>query len=109
MSLEDRLYSLLSLYERLPHPVRRAVGQSYARLPSRWRLGARYSEFKDLARLGEHWSLAEAQTYQLTQLRSVLAHANASCAFYQRRFAEAGFNPDSVGSLSDIQQCPTVE
>jgi phenylacetate-CoA ligase len=109
MSLEDRLYSLLSLYERLPHPVRRAVGRSYAHLPSSWRRGARYSEFKELARAGEHWSAAEAQTYQLTQLRSVLAHANASCPFYQRRFAEAGFHPASVGSLSDIQRCPVVE
>jgi phenylacetate-CoA ligase len=109
VSLEDRLYSLLSLYDRLPQPMRRVVGRSYAHLPVSWRLGTRYAEFKELALGGERWSLDEACDYQLQQLRTVLRHAADSCAFYRQRFAEAGFDPRRLESLDDMARCPLLE
>ena len=42
MSLEDRLYPLLTLYERLPQRVRNVVGFGYRLLPKGWRYGARF-------------------------------------------------------------------
>ena len=37
MSLEDRLYPLLSLYDRLPQGARNFIGSAYRRLPRRAR------------------------------------------------------------------------
>jgi phenylacetate-CoA ligase len=109
VSLEDRLYPLLSLYQRMPTGVRNVAGRAFRLLPSRLRLGARYEEFRALAAASESWSEDVVQEYQLAQVQAMLRHANATCAFYRRRFAEAGFHPDDLRSLADLSRCPMVE
>ncbi len=109
MSLEDRLYPLLALYERLPQGVKRAAGLAYRSLPQRWRLGPRYAEFKKLTEEGEQWSPEEIQAYQLKQLRIVLHHAANYCPFYQRAFMRAGFRPEEVRTFEDMKGCPFLE
>src|SRR5512139_794978 len=109
MSLEDRLYPLLSLYERLPHGLKRAVGGAYRRLPQRWRMGARFSEFERLTREGEAWTADQARQYQWAQLRQVLQHAAAFCPYYQKTFARAGFRPESMGGPEDLRRAPLLE
>jgi hypothetical protein len=54
MSLEDRLYPLLGVYERLPVGLKRAAGLAYRCLPQSWRLGARFAEFERLGS-GRNW------------------------------------------------------
>ncbi len=108
MSLEDRLYPLLSLYERLPHGAKRALGWTYRHLPQRLRLGARFGEFQRLAADCESWSPEEIAEYQLREVRRVLVRASDECPFYQRRFAEAKFYPESLRSLDDLSRCPTI-
>lgn len=108
MSLEDRLYPLLSVYERLPHGVKRAIGWSYRQLPTGWRLGARFGEFQRLARDVEGWSTDQIAEYQLKQLRQVLVQAGNFCPLYQRRFAEARFQPELLRSPDDLQRCPLL-
>jgi phenylacetate-CoA ligase len=108
MSLEDRLYPLLSAYERLPHGLKRTAGLAYRMLPRRVRLGARFAEFEGLARDVEKWSADEIRSYQLKQIRSVLVKAGNYSAFYQRRFAQAGFRPEEFRSLDDIQRVPLL-
>lgn len=109
MSLEDRLYPLLGLYDRLPHGCQWALGFSYRLLPRSWRLGARYAEFQRLAREGESWSLDEIREYQLRQLRMVLVQAGSYCPFYQRAFSRAAFRPEEVRSVEDLERCPLLE
>ncbi len=109
MSLEDRLYPLLSLYGRLPPRVRRAIGATYRQLPQSWRLGKHYPEFKRLALEGETWSLEEVQQYQIKELRRTLIHAGNFCPFYQRRFGQARFQPESVRTFADLRDCPLLE
>jgi len=65
VSLEDRLYPLLALYHRMPRRVQYALGSAYAHLPQRWRLGARYSEFSEIAAEGAE---AEAAVGALSDL-----------------------------------------
>lgn len=108
MSLEDRLYPLLSVYERLPHGLKRAVGTAYRQLPIGWRLGARFSEFVKLASDCECWSPEEIRDYQLRQLRQTLIQASSYCPFYERRFAEAGFHPHKMKSADDLEGCPML-
>src|SRR4029453_17278539 len=106
MSLEDRLYPLLSVYERLPQPVRNGIGFGYRLLPTGWRYGARFGEFRQLAVAGERWSADEIQTYQLKELRTVLHHATNHCPYYEKRFMRAGFRPENVRAFEDLKECP---
>lgn len=109
MSLEDKLYPLLSVYERLPQGLKRGIGWSYRQLPTRFRLGQRYAEFRQLTAEVERWSVEEIQEYQLRQLRQTLVHAGNYCPFYQQRFSRAGFRPELVRSLEDLRECPLLE
>src|SRR5687768_2557179 len=93
----------------MPRPVRDAVGRTYRRLPTRWRLGARYAEFTRLAEAAACWSVDECRAYQLAQLRAVLRHASESCPFYRSSFQAAGFQPDEVTALDDMWRCPLLE
>jgi phenylacetate-CoA ligase len=108
MSLEDRLYPLLSVYERLPHGLKRAVGVGFRLLPPSWRWGARYGEFRRLTLEGEGWSVEQIQEYQVKQLRQTLVQAGSYCPFYQGRFAQAGFRPEMVRSFDDLRDCPCL-
>jgi len=108
VSLEDWLYPLLAVYQRMPRRVQYALGGAYAHLPQRWRLGARYSEFSQIAAEGERWSDDARHAYQVAQLRAVLIHASAHSPFYRARFAEADFNPEAVRDLADLSACPHI-
>jgi phenylacetate-CoA ligase len=108
MALEDRLYPLLAAYDKLPRPMKSAIGWSYRQLPEGFRLGSRYREFVDLAASCESWTAAQVQDYQLAQLREVLTHAAANCPYYARRFAEARFVPAKMQSLADFERCPSL-
>jgi phenylacetate-CoA ligase len=109
MSLEDRLYPLLHLYSKLPPGLRHGLGVTYRYLPQSWRLGKQYPEFKRLALEGEQWSVEQNRNYQLKELRRTLHHAASHCPFYQYRFTQAGFRPESVHSFDDLKNCPLLE
>lgn len=108
MHLEDTLYSVRSLQERLPHRLRVGAGWTYRHLPRRVRLGPAYDRFRSLAEQSGSWSADDVAAYQVTQLRSVLTRAAARSPFYARRFAEAGFDPTGFGDLADLEGCPYV-
>lgn len=109
MSLEDRLYPLLSLYERMPHGLKQALGWSYRRLPTAWRLGGRFKEFQRLAIEVESWDPGRIAEFQFKQLRQTLIQAGNFCPFYQRRFAEARFQPELLRSPEDLIRCPFTQ
>jgi len=109
MSLEDRLYPLLRVYESLPQGLRRAIGATYRGLPQTWRWGKHYPEFKRLAEQGETWSTEEICQYQLKELRRTLHHAVNYCRFYQYSFTQARFRPESVHTFADLRDCPFLE
>lgn len=109
MSLEDRLYPLLSVYERLPVALKHAVGTAYRQLPVGWRLGAEYPVFRRLTEECLSWSTEQIAEFQLKQLRRVLVQAGSHCPFYQRRFAEAKFRPEQLRTSADLARCPLLE
>ena len=108
MSLEDKLYPLLSLYDRLPQGARNFIGAAYRRLPRRIRYGRAYSEFRELAEASPSWSESDLHEYQLRELRRTLVNAGSYCPFYSRSFAKAGFRPDTMMSLDDLADCPSL-
>ncbi len=108
MSLEDKLYPMLSLYDRLPQGMRNLVGGAYRRLPRRIRYGRMYGEFRELAEEAPSWSESDIREYQLRELRRTLVNAASYCPFYTRSFAKAGFRPDAMLSLDDFLDCPPL-
>jgi phenylacetate-CoA ligase len=108
MSLEDRLYPLLSLYERFPDSAKRILGSAYRLLPTTTRRGKLYPHFQKLIEEGECWTREQIWEYQLKQLRRTLNNANSYCPFYTRKFAEAKFRPDKVHSPEDLANCPYI-
>ena len=109
MSLEDKLYPFLALYERFPDGVKKGLGFGYRQLPESIRLGKRYRHFKELAEAGEGWDRKEIEEYQFAQVRRTLQQAKQYCPFYEKRFADAGFNPERMHSLDDLKQAPFLE
>lgn len=108
MSLEDKLYPLLSVYDRMPRVLKRAAGWTYRQLPEKQRRGAHYRDFKDLAEGGEQWNRERIAAFQLQEVQRVVSHAQKHCPFYRERFAAAGFDAEKVRHLSDLEQCPPV-
>jgi phenylacetate-CoA ligase len=109
MSLEDKLYPFLALYDRFPDGLKWGLGFSYRQLPQSFRRGKHYGRFRALVEEAEAWSEKEIQEYQFQQLRKTLEVATHHCPFYQRRFAEAGFDPDKLQSPDDLKNAPLLE
>jgi phenylacetate-CoA ligase len=113
MSLEDRLYPLLSLYDRMPPGLQRTAGWCYRQLPTSWRLGSRFREFQRLAHEVESWDPSDIAHYQFRQLRQVLIQAGNYCPLYQQRFSQARFQPELLRSpetfADDLAPCPFTE
>lgn len=108
MSLEDKLYPLLALYERMPRSAKWLTGFTYRQLPESFRRGEHYRQFKTLAEEGEGWSRQQIQEYQFQEVRRVLLHARDHCAFYRQQFAVAGFDPAKFNSLADLEKAPLL-
>ncbi len=109
MSIEDRLYPLLSVYEKLPAPLKKTAGRLYRLLPERHRLGRHYADFVALTESPEAFASGALWDRQIVELRRVLLHAAAHCPFYSNRFERAGFEPRKLGSPDDLLQCPLLE
>src|SRR2546421_3113280 len=109
MSVEDRLYPLLGVYNSLPPWLQSSAGTLYRALPRSWRLGKQFSAFAKLAAAAETWDPEQIHEYQLKELRRVLHHANNHCPFYQKAFARSAFRPENIRSVEDLVECPILE
>lgn len=54
------------------------------------------------------WVPQRLQALQLERLRGLLAHARLHVPYYRARFAEIGFDPESVRSLADLARLPLL-
>jgi phenylacetate-CoA ligase len=105
MSLEDKLYPLLRLYDAAPQPVKSLAGRAFRSLPAAWRYGGEYARFQNEAREVETWDLETLRRYQIAALRESLIAASRAL-LYARRFAEAGVKPDQFESLEQLADYP---
>ncbi|GEP44595.1 phenylacetate--CoA ligase family protein [Brevifollis gellanilyticus] len=107
MSLEDKLYPLLRLYEAAPQPVKSLAGHVYRTLPVAWRQGQAYPKFQQEARDCESWDADTTRRYQVSHVRESLIAAGKA-PFYARRFAEAGVKPEQFESLEQLSAYPLL-
>ena len=109
MSLEDALYPLLGLYDRLPRGVKRVVGAAYRRIPQTWRMGGQFPGFLQLTVDGESASPSLTRSYQFEQLQCTLRRAAEECPFYQERFRAAGVDLRFDDPISALNRIPLLE
>jgi len=107
MSLEDKLYPLLKLYEAAPQPVKSLAGRAYRALPASLRYGNAYGRFQDEARAVESWDAETIQRYQIKAARDSLMAA-AKAPFYAALFAEIGLDPAKFESLEQLADYPLL-
>lgn len=55
----------------------------------------------------DFWSEARVAKFQLRKIKEILRRAASDLPFYQRRFRESGFDPESVQTLQDFHSAPT--
>lgn len=108
MAIEDRLYPLLSFYERSPTFLKQVTGCLYRSLPESLRLGSLYGEFQELA-AGYDYSTEAIGRYQLRQVKLSLEEAYSGSPFYRARFDEIGVQPGDIKSLDQLKDLPVLE
>ena len=64
MSLEDKLYPFLAIYDRFPDGIKKAIGIPYRHLPESIRRGKEYARFKAVVEECESWDIAKVEQFK---------------------------------------------
>lgn len=107
MSLEDKLYPLLRLYERAPQSLKSLVGRAYRAVPASLRHGAEYARFQQETAGVQAWTADQLREYQLRALRESLRAASRA-PFYREAFAARGLDPARLESLEQLADYPLL-
>lgn len=108
MSLEDKIYSILKIYEASPQWLKHLAGTVYRYIPSSIRYGKSYPKFQHLVQDSYHWTENEIQHYQLKELKKSITEAWKHCPYYRNSFEKAGVSPKDLNTLEDIKKFPTL-
>ena len=98
--------ALKQFVQDVPAPV----GRLLARIPPRVLpyLGRRYSRGKREIMAFEALGLEAKEEFVFARVRNVVAHAFKQVPFYERHYAEAGFQLEDLKSFKDISRIPIV-
>jgi len=100
--------SLLPLYHRLPGPIRHVAASARGWPLSRLRRSVWAREESELGARLESDPVAAARV-AAERLRAMLVHAAATVPWYERLFAEHGFDPAGVRGPDDLRRLPVLE
>lgn len=98
-----------NLWENAPRPVRRVVGGVLGMLPPSWLLGREFRRHLAFVQKAQWWSRAEAEAYQLQQIRRIVSLAYERSPAWRNRFDDAGFAPGDLKSLDDMASLPLID
>lgn len=105
MSFEDRIYSLLRLYEKAPAWLKSSAALAYGVIPDRMKYGERYSKFLEELQQAEDWSTDQIAKYQIEKIRESLMAASQA-PFYKKKFKELGLKPEKFGHFEELDRYP---
>jgi len=104
-----RAISPKNAWERVPYPVKKAVGMVLGTVPPAYLLGRKFRKWYQLVEATDQWSPEQIRDFQLKQLRSICTLAYEKTAYYRRTFVAAGFHPDDLKTVEDIRRLPTID
>ena len=105
----QRAFSARNLWERSPRSVRRVVGGVLKAVPLSIVLGAAFRRHRRLVRESQRWTADQSREYQLEGLRRILRLAYEHTDYYRRTFDAAGFHPNALRRLDDLERLPTTD
>lgn len=65
--------------------------------------------YLDFLMESDKWSTEQLSDYQLKKCKELLIFAQTYSPFYQKHFAECGFNPTQMQSLDELKRIPTID
>ena len=98
---------LLDLYEDLP-VARRKVARKSRRTIVLQAVGRERLEVLHRLDASQYLSADQLQAEQWERLRALLDHAYRHCAFYRRRFEQAGLLPDQISGPDELRLLPVL-
>ncbi|HYW95691.1 MAG TPA: hypothetical protein VE870_08895 [Bacteroidales bacterium] len=99
--MEDFLYKFLSLYNRMPLPMRQFLGYLYRLIPERIRYGSFYSEYLNrLDYFGRLNDLSQVAAEQEKLLRAQVNHAIDKIPYYK--------NYERLNTAGDLSKYPVI-
>ncbi|MCA9254091.1 MAG: phenylacetate--CoA ligase family protein [Phycisphaerales bacterium] len=98
-----------NLWEKTPAGVKRALGAALSVAPPTFWLGRAFREQLAFAESSQHWSRDKAEAWTLDRLRDIVRLAAEQSPFFQRHFADAGFDAADLKSLDDLNRLPTID
>lgn len=104
-----RAFSKKNLWENLPPPIKGSVGKIAGLVPPQILLGGKYREWESLVTDSDRWSQEKTEQYQLEQLKSIFMLAQEKSLYYQKSFADAGFDPKTLSSFEDLEKLPLID
>lgn len=65
--------------------------------------------YLDFLMESDKWSIEQLSDYQLKKCKELLIFAQNHSPFYQKHFAECGFDPTQMQSLDELKRIPTID
>lgn len=102
MAIEDKIYSFLKYYNKLPFSVQNAIGKCYNFIPNSVRYGKFYNEYKTrIDYFNKSTSVHEVKSKQLELLFDIVNYARINIPFYN------GF--PICNSIEDFKKFPIIK
>lgn len=98
-----------NLWERLPVPLRRGIGDALSILPVEVALGPRYRRERAFLEQAQWWPMERSREHQVARLRRVCALAAERTPYYARSFRTAGFDPRDLRAVEDLRGLPLID
>jgi phenylacetate-CoA ligase len=97
------------LYRRSPIWAQEALISLRAWSRARLREGRSFGRLRAEVDASQWYDRAAIDHYRMAMLSRVLEHAHTHCAFYRKRFGEAGVTPGDIQHESDLARIPLLD
>jgi phenylacetate-CoA ligase len=98
--------NLVSIAKHLPRNIKQPLSYIYSALPPRIRYSKAFWETYDFLQESQWWGRKRLEEYQLFKLKELIAFCHKYVPFYQKRWAEAGTDVNSINDFSDFSKLP---
>ncbi len=105
----QRALSRKNLWEYTPWAIKNGVGRVLGVIRPQYLLGKRFRRELAFVSEAQWWPAGRSREYQTAQLRKICQRAYDRTSFYRRMFDDAGFDPRSIQSPTDLAGLPTID
>jgi len=104
-----KAFSKKKLWEHTPPLLKATLGRGLGLIPPKWLLGKSFRANCEFIHDAQWWSAERVREYQLNKLREILTVAYEKTRFYRLMLDSAGFHPEDLQTLDDMNQLPTID